>query len=69
MAKDGVQLSVIGYMLVRTKATIVLIWAAATAIRRREQALAVALVFFAIMLNWLIEFWLPCEARVAVNAG
>lgn len=58
-----------GYMLIRVVATVVLVWAAVVAIRRREQTLAVALVFFALVLNPLIKFRLPREAWMAVDVG
>lgn len=56
-----------GYMLIRAVATVVLIWAAVTAVGRRDQALAVALVFLAIVLNPLIKFRLPRAAWMAVD--
>ena len=58
-----------GYMLIRTVATVVLVWTAVVATHRREQTLAVALVFFALVLNPLIKFWLPREAWMAVDVG
>jgi hypothetical protein len=58
-----------GYMLIRTVATVVLVWAAVVATHRREQTLAVALVFFALVLNPLLKFRLPREAWMAVDVG
>jgi hypothetical protein len=58
-----------GYMLIRAVATVVLVWAAVTAVGRREQVLAVALVFFALVLNPLIKFRLPRAAWMTVDVA
>jgi hypothetical protein len=56
-----------GYMIVRSIATVVLVWAAVAAAGKGQKMLTATLAVLAIVLNPLIKFRLPREAWMAVD--